>query len=157
MLWKNGYPAVARQLLRVVQPAAIEAAIKATERQAQVHYFVVPPAPIVEGTVQLVTTSVLSKVSGGYQAVVNSPKYLFGESYGTPRSAVLSDLVDEAAASLAIQIGSVPVEIDDLERRATSPEIERAALKREKDPAARRSCRRRGRRVRKDLKRRRLA
>jgi ATP-dependent Clp protease ATP-binding subunit ClpB len=43
------------------------------------------------------------------------------------------DLVDEAAAALAIQIGSVPVEIDNLERRATSLEIERAALKREKD------------------------
>jgi len=43
------------------------------------------------------------------------------------------DLVDEAAAALAIQIGSVPVEIDDLERRATSLEIERAALQREKD------------------------
>jgi ATP-dependent Clp protease ATP-binding subunit ClpB len=41
------------------------------------------------------------------------------------------DLVDEAAAALAIQIGSVPVEIDDLERRATSLEIERNALKRE--------------------------
>lgn len=44
------------------------------------------------------------------------------------------DLVDEAAASLAIQIGSVPAEIDDLERRITSLEIERTALKREKDP-----------------------
>jgi ATP-dependent Clp protease ATP-binding subunit ClpB len=44
------------------------------------------------------------------------------------------DLVDEAASALAIQIGSVPVEIDDLERRATSLEIERAALQREKDP-----------------------
>jgi ATP-dependent Clp protease ATP-binding subunit ClpB len=43
------------------------------------------------------------------------------------------DLIDEAAAALAIQIGSVPVEIDDLERRATSLEIERAALQREKD------------------------
>ncbi len=43
------------------------------------------------------------------------------------------DLVDEAAAALAIQIGSVPVEIDDLERRATSLEIERNALKREDD------------------------
>ncbi|WP_263382838.1 ATP-dependent chaperone ClpB [Granulicella arctica] len=47
------------------------------------------------------------------------------------------DLVDEAAAALAIQIGSVPVEIDDLERRATSLEIERQALKRETDPASR--------------------
>ncbi len=43
------------------------------------------------------------------------------------------DLVDEAAASLAIQIGSVPTEIDELEREATSLEIERAALKRETD------------------------
>jgi ATP-dependent Clp protease ATP-binding subunit ClpB len=43
------------------------------------------------------------------------------------------DLVDEAAASLAIQIGSVPTEIDQLERAATSLEIERAALKRETD------------------------
>ena len=47
------------------------------------------------------------------------------------------DLVDEAAAALAIQIGSVPVEIDDLERRAVSLEIERAALKRETDAASR--------------------
>jgi len=44
------------------------------------------------------------------------------------------DLVDEAAASLAIQIGSVPTEVDQLEREATSLEIERAALKRETDP-----------------------
>ncbi|HEX3660235.1 MAG TPA: ATP-dependent chaperone ClpB [Acidobacteriaceae bacterium] len=43
------------------------------------------------------------------------------------------DLVDEAAASLAIQIGSVPTEIDELEREATSLEIEREALKRESD------------------------
>ncbi len=47
------------------------------------------------------------------------------------------DLVDEAAAALAIQIGSVPVEIDDLERRATSLEIERQALKRETDAGSR--------------------
>ncbi len=47
------------------------------------------------------------------------------------------DLVDEAAASLAIQIGSVPTEIDQLEREATSLEIERAALKRETDSNSR--------------------
>src|SRR6201995_828036 len=47
------------------------------------------------------------------------------------------DLVDEAAAALAIQIGSVPVEIDVLERRAMSLEIERAALKREDDANSR--------------------
>ena len=47
------------------------------------------------------------------------------------------DLVDEAAASLAIQIGSVPEEIDTLERAMTSLEIERAALKRETDENSR--------------------
>jgi ATP-dependent Clp protease ATP-binding subunit ClpB len=47
------------------------------------------------------------------------------------------DLVDEAAAALAIQIGSVPVEIDDLERRAISLEIERNALQREDDANSR--------------------
>jgi ATP-dependent Clp protease ATP-binding subunit ClpB len=47
------------------------------------------------------------------------------------------DLVDEAAASLAIQIGSVPTEIDQIERQATSLEIERAALKRETDANSR--------------------
>src|SRR5467141_1767148 len=46
------------------------------------------------------------------------------------------DLVDEAAASLAMQIGSVPVEIDELERRATNLEIERQALKKENDPGS---------------------
>jgi ATP-dependent Clp protease ATP-binding subunit ClpB len=47
------------------------------------------------------------------------------------------DLVDEAAASLAIQIGSVPTEIDQIEREATSLEIEKAALKRETDKNSR--------------------
>jgi ATP-dependent Clp protease ATP-binding subunit ClpB len=43
------------------------------------------------------------------------------------------DLVDEAAASLAIQIGSVPMVIDQLDRQMTHLEIERTALKRETD------------------------
>ncbi len=44
------------------------------------------------------------------------------------------DLIDEAAASLRIQIDSMPTEIDELERRATQLEIERQALKKETDP-----------------------
>ena len=47
------------------------------------------------------------------------------------------DLIDEAAASLAIQIGSVPTEVDQLERRAMNLEIERQALKKEDDPNSR--------------------
>jgi ATP-dependent Clp protease ATP-binding subunit ClpB len=43
------------------------------------------------------------------------------------------DLIDEAAASLRIQIDSMPTEIDQLERRATQLEIEKQALKKEED------------------------
>ena len=43
------------------------------------------------------------------------------------------DLIDEAAASLRIQIDSMPTEIDQLERKATQLEIERQALKKEDD------------------------
>jgi ATP-dependent Clp protease ATP-binding subunit ClpB len=44
------------------------------------------------------------------------------------------DLIDEAAASLRIQIDSLPTDIDQLERRKTQLEIEKQALKKEDDP-----------------------
>jgi ATP-dependent Clp protease ATP-binding subunit ClpB len=44
------------------------------------------------------------------------------------------DLIDEAAASLRMQIDSLPVEIDEIERRIMQLEIERQALLKEKDP-----------------------
>ncbi len=47
------------------------------------------------------------------------------------------DLIDEAAASLRIQIDSMPTEIDQLERRATQLEIEKQALKKEEDANSR--------------------
>jgi ATP-dependent Clp protease ATP-binding subunit ClpB len=47
------------------------------------------------------------------------------------------DLIDEAAASLRIQIDSLPTEIDQLERRATQLEIEKQALKKDDDPNSR--------------------
>ena len=43
------------------------------------------------------------------------------------------DLIDEAAASLRIQIDSLPTDIDQLERRAMQLEIEKQALKKESD------------------------
>ena len=46
------------------------------------------------------------------------------------------DLVDEAASRLRIEIDSMPQEIDEVERRRMQLEIEREALKREKDPAS---------------------
>jgi ATP-dependent Clp protease ATP-binding subunit ClpB len=44
------------------------------------------------------------------------------------------DLVDEAASKLRIEIGSMPEELDSIERRVKQLEIEREAMKREKDP-----------------------
>ncbi|MEA2039289.1 MAG: Clp protease N-terminal domain-containing protein, partial [Thermodesulfobacteriota bacterium] len=47
------------------------------------------------------------------------------------------DLVDEAASRLRIEIDSMPAEIDDIQRKITQLEIEREALRKEKDPASR--------------------
>src|SRR5690348_17020858 len=44
------------------------------------------------------------------------------------------DLIDESAASLRMQIDSLPVEIDEIERRILQLEIERQALLKETDP-----------------------
>jgi ATP-dependent Clp protease ATP-binding subunit ClpB len=47
------------------------------------------------------------------------------------------DLVDEAAARLRMEIDSMPVELDEIERRRMQLEIERQALSKESDPASR--------------------
>jgi ATP-dependent Clp protease ATP-binding subunit ClpB len=46
------------------------------------------------------------------------------------------DLMDEAASRLRIEIDSMPIEIDEVERRITQLEIERQALGKEKDKAS---------------------
>ena len=47
------------------------------------------------------------------------------------------DLIDEAAARLRMEIDSMPVELDELERRVMQLQIEREALRKEKDKASR--------------------
>jgi ATP-dependent Clp protease ATP-binding subunit ClpB len=47
------------------------------------------------------------------------------------------DLIDEAGSALRLQIGSMPIEIDDLDRRISHLEIERQALVKETDTASR--------------------
>src|SRR5438105_945243 len=47
------------------------------------------------------------------------------------------DLVDEAASRLRMEIDSMPAELDELERRIMQLEIEREALRKEKDAASR--------------------
>src|SRR3989441_1140939 len=46
------------------------------------------------------------------------------------------DLMDEAASKLRMEIDSMPVELDELERRIMQLEIEREALRKEKDKAS---------------------
>ncbi|MDJ0984497.1 MAG: ATP-dependent chaperone ClpB [Desulfobacterales bacterium] len=46
------------------------------------------------------------------------------------------DLIDECASKLRIEIDSMPAEIDEVQRKLTQAEIERQALKKEKDPAS---------------------
>jgi ATP-dependent Clp protease ATP-binding subunit ClpB len=46
------------------------------------------------------------------------------------------DLIDEAAARLRMEIDSMPIEIDEVERKIMQLEIERQALKREEDQAS---------------------
>ncbi len=47
------------------------------------------------------------------------------------------DLVDEAASKLRMEIDSMPVELDEVERRLMQAEIEAQALRKETDPASR--------------------
>jgi ATP-dependent Clp protease ATP-binding subunit ClpB len=66
-------------------------------------------------------------------AAVLSDRYVSGRFL--PDKAI--DLVDEAASRLRIEIDSMPVEIDEVERRIRQLEIERAALQKETDEASR--------------------
>ena len=55
------------------------------------------------------------------------------------------DLVDEAAARLRIENDSMPAELDEIRRRIMQLEIEREALRKEKDEASKRAAWRRWR------------
>src|SRR5438874_133249 len=66
-------------------------------------------------------------------AAVLSDRYVTGRFL--PDKAI--DLIDESASPLRIEIDSMPVEIDEVERRIRQLEIERAALQKETDPASR--------------------
>ena len=65
-------------------------------------------------------------------AAVLSDRYVTGRFL--PDKAI--DLIDESASRLRIEIDSVPIEIDEVERRIRQLEIERAALQKESDPVS---------------------
>ena len=64
-------------------------------------------------------------------AAMLSDRYITGRFL--PDKAI--DLVDEAASRLRMEITSMPVELDELNRRIMQLEIEREAIKRENDEA----------------------
>ncbi len=66
-------------------------------------------------------------------AAVLADRYITGRFM--PDKAI--DLVDEAASRLRMEITSMPVEIDEINRRVMQLEIEREALRKEKDDASR--------------------
>ncbi len=66
-------------------------------------------------------------------AAVLSHRYISGRFM--PDKAI--DLVDEAASRLRMEIDSMPIELDELERRRIQLEIEREALRKEHDDASR--------------------
>jgi ATP-dependent Clp protease ATP-binding subunit ClpB len=66
-------------------------------------------------------------------AAVLSDRYVTGRFL--PDKAI--DLIDEAASRLRIEIDSMPVEIDEIDRRIRQLEIEKAALQKETDEASR--------------------
>ena len=77
-------------------------------------------------------------------AAVLSDRYLTGRFL--PDKAI--DLVDEAASRLRIEIDSMPIEIDVVERRIRQLEIEQVALAKETDDASQAAARRARRRAR---------
>jgi ATP-dependent Clp protease ATP-binding subunit ClpB len=138
-------PALARGELRAIGATTLNEYRKyiekdaALERRFQIVYV---GEPSVEDTISILRGlkeryeahhKVRIKDSALVAAAMLSDRYISDRFL--PDKAI--DLVDEAAASLAIQIGSVPVEIDNLERRRTQLEIEKQALRREKDPNSR--------------------
>src|SRR5207244_7217759 len=65
-------------------------------------------------------------------AAILSNRYVTGRFL--PDKAI--DLIDEASSRLRIEIDSMPVEIDEVERRTKQLEIERTALRKETDQAS---------------------
>jgi len=135
-------PALARGQLRAIGATTLNEYRKyiekdaALERRFQIVYV---DEPTVEDTIAIlrglkeryeVHHGVRIKDSAILAAATLSHRYIADRFL--PDKAI--DLIDEAAASLRIQIDSMPTAIDQLERRVTQLEIERQALLKEDDP-----------------------
>ncbi len=138
-------PALARGELRCVGATTIKEYRKHIEKDAALERRFQPvmvEEPSVEDTISIlrglkekyeVHHGVRIKDSALVAAATLSHRYITDRFL--PDKAI--DLIDEATSRLRIEIDSMPAEIDDIQRRITQLEIEREALKKEKDQASR--------------------
>jgi ATP-dependent Clp protease ATP-binding subunit ClpB len=137
-------PMLARGELRMVGATTLDEYRKHIEKDAALERRFQPMLvgePSVQDTIAIlrglkeryeVHHGVRIKDSALVAAAVLSDRYVTGRFL--PDKAI--DLVDEAASRLRIEIDSMPIEVDVLERRAKQLEIERAALRKESDQAS---------------------
>ncbi len=138
-------PALARGDLRCIGATTLNEYRKYVEKDAALarrFQTVLVGEPTVDDTIAIlrglkekfeIHHSVRIKDSAIVAAAVLSHRYISDRFL--PDKAI--DLVDEAGAALKIQIGSMPIEIDNVERRISHLEIERQALNRESDVMSR--------------------
>ncbi len=137
-------PALARGELRCVGATTIKEYRKYIEKDAALERRFQPvmvEEPTVEDTISIlrglkekyeVHHGVRIKDSALVAAATLSHRYITDRFL--PDKAI--DLIDEATSKLRIEIDSMPAEIDDIQRKTTQLEIEREALKKEKDRAS---------------------
>jgi ATP-dependent Clp protease ATP-binding subunit ClpB len=137
-------PALARGELRCVGATTLNEYRKYVEKDAALERRFQPiyvSQPSVEDTIGIlrglkeryeVHHGVKIKDSALISAAMLSHRYISDRFL--PDKAV--DLIDEAASKLRIEIDSVPMEIDEVQRKVMQLEIERQALKKEKDKAS---------------------
>src|ERR687898_2403549 len=138
-------PALARGELRVVGATTLDEYRKYVEKDAALERRFQPVfvgEPTVEGTIAILRGlkeryeahhGVRITDSAVIAAATLSNRYI-GDRF-LPDKAI--DLIDEAASRLRIEIDSLPIVIDEVERRMMQLEIERQALSRENDAASR--------------------
>ena len=138
-------PALARGELRAIGATTLDEYRKHIEKDAALERRfqpVIVDQPTVDDTISIlrglreryeVHHGVRIKDSALVAAAVLSDRYITDRFL--PDKAI--DLVDESAARLRMEIDSMPVELDELERQQRQLEIERQALKKESDKSSR--------------------
>jgi len=137
-------PALARGTLRCVGATTLNEYRKYIEKDAALERRFQPVLvrePTVEDTISIlrglkekyeVHHGVRIKDTAIVAAATLSDRYISDRFL--PDKAI--DLIDECASKLRIEIDSMPVEIDEIQRKITQAEIERQALKKETDSAS---------------------